>query len=408
MQRAIWILLGLGLVVRTAIRDRGVIIDHIEFGRRLFAGADLYAPYLDPKPLHPVYPPSFGLLTGPFALLPDTLARAGWGVLQVLALAWIGTYLARWLQRELPELEHRVHAILALSAVLASRYILRDTHGGGGNLINCALVLLAIHRADQGRPLSSALALGFSLATKPTAVLFVPLLMLFGHVRAALGALGVAATLLTGTLLLNGHGLDPLATWWHGTQAYGAMVDLFETPAGGFPPFSWMNQCVRCAIARYLGTVPEAFTGLVPGYVPGLGLSATATTRIRHATTAVVLALTFSAAFRDRSLSHRRVPTIGALFAASLLLSPISWKAHHVALIPAMFLLAIAMVRGVRAAWVLAVAYALACVLGEEIVGKSFKNIQQSCYFVTAGTFVLWGLCLSPHAFSFSKKEPVS
>ena len=68
---AAWILLAAFLVLRTAGRDRGVITDHIEFGRRLLAGLPLYAPYLDYHPLHPVYPPSFGLLTGPFSWLPE-------------------------------------------------------------------------------------------------------------------------------------------------------------------------------------------------------------------------------------------------------------------------------------------------------------------------------------------------
>jgi hypothetical protein len=75
----LWLLLGTALVVRAGIRDRGVIIDHLEFGRRLLLGLDLYAPYLDPKPLHAPYPPSFGLLTAPFWLLGERLgASRGW------------------------------------------------------------------------------------------------------------------------------------------------------------------------------------------------------------------------------------------------------------------------------------------------------------------------------------------
>src|SRR5687767_7972350 len=82
----LWLLLALALVVRTSVRERGVITAHLEFGRRLLSGQDLYAPYLEARPLHPPYPPSFGLLTAPFSLLPERAARVAWGLLQVGAL----------------------------------------------------------------------------------------------------------------------------------------------------------------------------------------------------------------------------------------------------------------------------------------------------------------------------------
>ena len=46
----LWIALGVMLVVRTGLRDRGVITDHLEFGRRMLEGLDLYAPF-EGKPL---------------------------------------------------------------------------------------------------------------------------------------------------------------------------------------------------------------------------------------------------------------------------------------------------------------------------------------------------------------------
>ena len=41
-------------------------------------------------------------------------------------------------------------------------------------------------------------------------------------------------------ITVNGHGLAPLETWLRGSIAYARMPDLFATPDGGFPPFSWM------------------------------------------------------------------------------------------------------------------------------------------------------------------------
>lgn len=401
LQAWLWGVAGLALVIRTSVRDRGVIYDHLEFGRRLVSGSDLYAPFLDaPRPLHPVYPPSFGLMTWPFTLVPDAVARAAWAVVQVAALAWIGVILVRALRAHWPELAHRSQLALFLTLLLAARYVLRDTAGGGGNIINTALVLGSFSLATNNRPALSGVTLGLSLATKPTAVLFVPLLWLCGHRKPALLACSAALGLLAAALLIHGHGLAPLEIWARGSIAYSRMPTLFATPDGGFPPFSWMNQCLRCAVERFAGTVPEQFVplskrdGAEIWFFQGLGLGTTAVLWIRNLLSAAILGATFWVAWRRRSAPATRLTTIAACFAASLLLSPISWKAHHVALIPALFLLVIACIRGRAWAWILAATYAATCVLGEEIVGKDFKEVQQHLYLVTFGTIVMWVLSL--------------
>src|SRR5690606_30242536 len=189
--------------------ERGVITDHLEFGRRLFAGEPLYAPFEDAGPLHSVYPPSFGLLTAPFTLLPERGARYAWGVLQVLALAAIGSWAIGLLRRLRPDLLPRRHLLLGIAALLLSRYLLRDTHGGGGNLLNLAFALGAFRLAEARRPVLAAAVLGLSLATKPTTALLVPVLLAMGHVGAALIAAPVAlglAAIAVGIHTLAGAG----------------------------------------------------------------------------------------------------------------------------------------------------------------------------------------------------------
>ncbi|MCA8943504.1 MAG: DUF2029 domain-containing protein [Planctomycetes bacterium] len=349
--------------------------------------------------MHPVYPPSFGLMTWPFSLTPDVVARTLWAIVQVAALAWIGVVLLRMLRRAWPEYARRGHVLLAITALLASRYVLRDTHGGGGNLINLALVLGATDLATRGRSHVAGIVFAISLATKPTSVLFVPLFWILGFRRTASIAVAGAGGLLGLAILVHGRGLAPLETWLHGSIEYSRMANLFEAPAEGFPPFSWMNQCLRCALTRYLGSVPTAFTHLddgapLPGWFDGLGWSIQATLWCRHAATAIVLVFTFGLAWLNRRDRMAIPAVVAGCFAASLLLSPISWKAHHVALIPALFLLSIPVLA--RRTWAIALAalYLFACVAGEELVGKSFKHVQQHLYLVTLGTLVLWTLCL--------------
>jgi hypothetical protein len=410
---ALWIVFAVFLVVRTGVRDRGVITDHIEFGRRLVAAEPLYAPYLDPpRPLHPVYPPSFGILTAPYETLGERGARWAWGLTQVLALTAIGAVLIDALRRTRPELARpdRLGPILLLTFWLCGRYILRDTHGGGGNLINLALALGAWHRADAGRPIQAGLLLGTSLATKPTTVLFVPLLAVLGRWRAAAASLLTALGFFFATILIDYEAPNDWLRWLRGSIAYGAQTDLHAEPAYGFPPFTWMNQSLRPALSRYLGDVPEPFRDDDPTLraFSGLGLGGEVVLWLYRALAAafVVWSIAFAYVQAQRSRLGRahagdRIdppPSPGphlvafAMFAIlSLLLSPISWKAHHVALLPAMFTVAVAALHGPyrRIAIAFAVVYSLACLFGEEVVGKDLKNVQQSLYLTTFGTLAL-------------------
>lgn len=390
----LWAILGAYLIVRTGIRDRGVITDHLEFGRRVLNGLDLYAPFAGSEFLHPPYPPSFGLLTAPFSLLPEQFARFAWGALQVGCI-WVLALRTRDLVRDYaPAILPKLNWLFLFVAILTSRYLLRDTHGGGGNLINLALILSSLEFARRQRDLSAGVLLGFSLATKPVAMLVLPLLWLLGHRRAAGVALISAAGYMALALGLLGQGMEPFLRWFDGSTAYATMPDLFTTPSHGFPPFSWMNQCLRCGMARFLCEVPASLAAEVPGFSQGLGLAPTTATWMTRALSLTLAGLTFLLIWRRAGRAVARPCWIAAVLALSLLLSPISWKAHHVALIPAFALLGCRALEGRRWPWLLAVAYFGFCVVGEQFVGKQFKNLQQSCYFTTFGTLAMLALCL--------------
>ncbi len=410
----LWILLAAFLVLRTGVRDRGVILDHVEFGRRLWQGENVYADFAAdadeaPHPLHPPYPPSFGLLTAPFALLarldaPDdlrqsTLARVAWALLQVLALVAIARCLARLPQPHGPPTAGAAPFLLLLALLVASRYVLRDAHGGGGNLINLALALLSFDAAERQRPGRAGLWLGLSLATKPALLWLLPVLWLFGHRRAAAWTVlcGLGCVLLSWALLRFDTG--PWLRWIEGTWAYATMTDPFAEARFGFPEFSWMNQSLRCALARFLGLVPAEHAAVVPGFFPGLGWNAGAVAWVGRGLSLALLVLLLLAARRAGTAPARRLPVLAAALALSLLLSPITWKAHHVALLPAFWLL----LRhgwgtGRRWPWVLLGGYVLTCALGEELVGKDLKNVQQSLYLATFWALALVPLLLGPLA----------
>lgn len=397
------------LVVRAGNRseERGVIVDHLELGRRLLHGEDVYGPWRsDPdapvRPLHAPYPPSFGLLTAPFSALAGAAgqlaARIAWALLQVGCL-WAA---ALALRRRAPPGPRPASAndwqwLWLVMFALGARFVLRDTHGGGGNLINLALCLVAFDAAERDRPRLAGLLLGFSLATKPTQLWLVPVLFLLGRPRAIAWTIATGAVAVFATLLLQRFDVGPWQRWIEGTWRFATQPDPFAVPALEFPPFEWMNQSLRCALARWLGEVPPEFAAKVKLAMPGgLGLGVGALAWITRLASVALLGSLLVAAWRARASTAAKPFIFAAALVASLLLSPISWKAHHVVLLPVLFLLLLDFVRTRRGLPIL-VGWAVCCLPGGDLVKGIVDGADEwmnSTYVVTAWDVVLfvWAL----------------
>ncbi|MBL8726955.1 MAG: DUF2029 domain-containing protein [Planctomycetes bacterium] len=397
----VWLVLAIVLVARATSRreSKGVILDHLEFGRRLWHGENVYGPWQsDPDasvlPLHAPYPPSFGLLTGPFALLDawfgTRAARFAWALLQIASLAWIARSLRALLVGRAalapPPPPATWHLLWLLSFLLAARFVLRDMHGGGGNLINLALCLAAFADAERQRPRRAGLWLGLSLVTKPTQVWLLPMFVVLGRWRAVGWTAVTGAGCLLLTAVLQRFDVAPWQRWLEGSWQLAAQQDAFAVPPLAFPDFEWMNQSLRCALARWLGTVPPEFAARVDwGVSPGLGLAPATVGWITRLASALLLGGVLWTGWRTRQAPAARWRTFAAALVLSVLLSPLSWKAHHVALIPVlMLLLHRALVERRRAIWWLLGAWVLCCQLGGDLVGDAADEWGNSIYIVTA------------------------
>ncbi|MBL8752503.1 MAG: DUF2029 domain-containing protein [Planctomycetes bacterium] len=413
-----WLWLGLWLAIAVLLAGRaagrpptrGVILDHLEFGRRLVHGEDVYGPWKsDPdapmRPLHAPYPPSFGLLTAPFALVDELLglraARFAWALLQVAALAACGLVLRSLLAPRAPParlLDDTRWQLLWLGTfVLLARFLLRDTHGGGGNLINAAFAVLALHASERGHDRRAGLWLAVSLVTKPNLVWLLPVFALFGRWRTLLwtGAFGGAA--LLATVALQRFDVAPWWRWLQGSWAMTVQPDPWAVPAFDFPPFEWMNQALRFALARWFGTVPDEFVQRVAwGVTPGLGLPADRVASAVRLGTLLLLGVLCWAAFRLRRNAAARPWLVAATLVLSLLLSPISWKGHHVALLPVVLLLLHRAVgqRARGAWWLLGGWYTSCALLGGDLVGDDCDEWLNSIYVVTLGDLALFAAAL--------------
>lgn len=405
----LWLAIAVSLVGRAAGRKptRGVLLDHLEFGRRLVHGEDVYGPWRsDPdapvRPLHAPYPPSFGLLTAPFHLVEHVAglraARLAWALLQLASL--IAAALAlRWLvaPRAPPVGTVQWPWLWLGTFVLTARFVLRDTHGGGGNLINVALVLLAFAASERGHDRRAGLWLAFSLVTKPTMVWLLPVFLLFGRLRTLGWTAAAAAGFVLLAWALQRFDAAPWWRWWQGSLALATQKDPWAVPAYEFPPFEWMNQALRFAVARWCGTVPDEFAARVAwGVMPGLGLSAEVVARLVPAASVGLLLAVLVGAYCARRARAGRVWIVAATLVLTLLLSPISWKGHHVALLPAVLLLLHhAATSRARGAWFLLGGWFLCCALpGGDLVGDDADEWANSLYVVTAWDVVLLGAAL--------------
>lgn len=400
----VWIAVAVALAGRAAGRPptRGVLLDHLEFGRRLVHGEDVYGPWRsDPdaplRPLHAPYPPSFGLLAAPFHLVDAVAgrraARVAWVLLQLGSLVVIAIVLRRLVApRGPPDAAARWHWLWFGTFVLMARFVLRDTHGGGGNLINTALALLALHDAECGRERRAGAWLAISLVTKPTTVWLLPVFALFGRRRTLVWTALAASTLVVATMALQRFDLSPWSRWLQGSWSMATQADPWAAPALQFPPFEWMNQALRFCVARWCGVVPDELAARVAwGVVPGLGASTAAVAWLVRAVSCALLLAVLATAWRTRHDRIARVWTVAAALVLTLLLSPISWKGHHVALLPlVLLLLHRAVVRRSRGCQLLLAGWWLCCALpGGDLVGDDADEWLNSVYVVTGGDIAL-------------------
>jgi hypothetical protein len=396
-----WSLLALLLVVRATSRreGRGVILDHLEFGRRLLHGEELYGPWTTdpasaPRPLHTPYPPSFAVLTAPFAAIEDLLglraARGAWSLLQIASLFAIAVLMRRLATASAPnEPARNWHWLWLATALVSARFVLRDTHGGGGNLINLALCLAAHAAAEQNRMRLAGVLLGCSLSTKPTQVWLLPLFLVLGRKRAVGWAALTGAAFVFGSLAMQRFDPTDWSRWLVNTWQFSTATDAYAAPPGGFPPFEWMNQSLRCALARWFGSVPDEYSArVVLGVTPGLGWPASTLAWLLRGGSAIALLYLGFVAHRRRHDARARLWVLAATFVLSVLLSPLSWKAHHTALIPALSLLLLRLPE--RPTLVLLAAWVLCCQPGADLVGDAADEWLNSTYIVTAWDIALF------------------
>jgi hypothetical protein len=399
------------LIVRSTRKARGPIERNRIFASDVWSGQFPYDPHPElgyERPVHAPYPPSYGVVMGWQLLAPTTVIRVIWATLQMLLLVVLFVHLGKWWRCTVGTRGPPLW-VIALSILLVSRYLLRDTAGGGGNLVFGTLVALACLRPGEAhgedKRAWTGILLGIVLAAKPTPIFFVPWLLLRGRYRtlavAALTALALHAT----PLLTMGTEtwLASYQRWFEGAWLFSTQSDAFAPAAHGFPGFEhnqWMHQSLRFFVARFFGQVPDAATLDTPLFFGGLGLPVWEVAGLTRILSLSLLGLTLFGAWlrrRDESGWGEGL-AFASLVCLTNLISPIVWKSYWVQAIPVFFVFLTAIAerpRESRRLEILLLLYFFGCVLlSGDIVGKDNKELLESLYVVTIFGIGLWVACI--------------
>jgi len=391
--------LALVLVVRASRKDGGVLRRNHQWGERFLAHED---PYYDPahgQREHGPYPPSMAWVAAPLAALPLLPARILWASLQVGALVLLYRMLRRRTAELWPALERHVPALYGLALVLASRFLLRDTAGGGGNLIYAALALGSVELALRGRETLAGWPLALSLVLKPNLAPFVLFLGLRKRWRAVASTLGATALLYALPGLYYGpEAYAKLSLRWARDVLHFVELDELHSSAlvpDGLPPAEdGMNQDLREAVYRLLR--PPGDSGAYDVHV--VELSPEAASWVARALELALVAAAAATAWRARGARAEWLSAL-AFYPLALLCSPITWKAHHVVLLPVFYaLLCRALEPERRARWLLGflLGYWVVCdLLAKEIVGDALRDWLQAASVVAWADIALLAILLA-------------
>lgn len=343
LRRALYAVLGLVAVyeILRGLGDPGDYRAFVTFGEVALSGQLAYLPDVEAQHLQghwATWPPSFVTVAVALELV-DRVAHPPaillWQTLNLLALAAVFAWLARWLYGRRVSLEPGAGRVaLASLPVLAGllvpmRLVLSNFEHEQANLVILGLAAAAFWLFGTGRRWLGGLSLGVSSAFKGTPLLALPYLAWRGRWRdlgAAVAGVAVAWLVLPAAVVGPGELPAWYEAWW------GTLPGLDLQIA------SPMNQSLQATSARLAHGVDlmggeEATAGIVGSSLRVLG-GARAAPWVGGI--AAALAAGSAVAFGrplERVSRHREALELGVVFTAMALFSPLGWKSHFVGMV---------------------------------------------------------------------------
>jgi hypothetical protein len=390
-RRAVAVLLGVYAVAAFASRWVRIIQEpfgdftlHWLFGQRFLDRTFLYE-----NGMHIPYPPFWGMASSLLNVGPMATVRAILYPFGLVPLAVLLVVLQRLTRRALP-LEGRRAELwtVAIGLLLASRFVIRELPECGANLMIVALTWVGIYLWMRRREGWGGLSLGAAIALKCTPAIF---LAYFAWKRQwkMLATSTVAAGLLT---LAPALWMGPVSYVWHIEHwVRNAQRGIAEPhPVRGvLGDDTVYNLSMRPGLGRLLVDLPPDHEGafrhplrVQPASLPPV----VASWMVKAIMGALVLGLFWGFGTRARTGAPREDIAVAwecaAVSVLGLLLSPITWRQHCVALVPAMYLIARtcfaerAIPRGIRTPMAFYVVFTL--VLDRGVIGKDLTLLLDS------------------------------
>ena len=362
---------------------------HWQFGGRFLRRELLYA-----DGLHIPYPPFWAMFWSPIGALPLGVAKLICYPISAVALGWLLWLLNRLTRQRLPLTPTALFwTTVAVLAVL-SRFIVRELPECGPNLLLLALSWTAIWLWRERHDLAGGGCLGLAVALKCTPALLVAYFAWKRQWRLTFAAMATAAALTLAPAL------------WQGPADYARHVEIWLTnlrrgtaqhdpSVGVLGPETLQNLSLRPAVARWLIELPAGHPSRLdhPLYADFLSLSPAAADGCVKVSLVGLLAVI---AWIVRGSARRRddeglLWECAAMGVLALLLSPITWYQHCVALVPPFYLVARTWAaRGRPASWVLGMLTAFAIVhlvLSRGLIGRDATLLLATFHLTT------WTLC---------------
>jgi hypothetical protein len=372
---------------------------HWTFGQRFLAGEYLY------QIGHTPYPPFWGMVCAPLSLLPMRWAHVVAYPIGFCSLWALAVALDRLTRCSLPLPKEALFWSTTLAVALSSRFVIRELPECGVNLLMVALAWGGFAFWRQGRDGLGGACLGLAIAMKCTQALFVPYFVLKRQWRMVMATSAFVVLFSLAPVVRQGPSVygRHLMTW-----VANCRKGLLESDpsVGVLGQEEVWNVSLKPTLARYLMHLPPDHKGRITSrwHAEWLNLPPPLAGAVIKAGILLVLA---GVAWRFRRPAREcdRETLLWEGAAVSLmilLLSPLTWRQHCVAVFPAFYLITrTRAARGGLPRWMLgalAVYVLFVLVFDRGVVGRNMTLILDSFGATTWSLLLVLAVTLGGHA----------
>ncbi|MGA9769077.1 MAG: glycosyltransferase family 87 protein [Blastocatellia bacterium] len=294
--------------------------------REVAAGRDPYEHSLGDWIAY-LYPPLLAELLVPLAMLPVPVAAYLWFLISAAAMmfaAWMSASLVdseAERRKPAPDYSRRV-LICAGALIVVLRFVLDNFDMGQVNAVVTMCAVAHVYLFAKNRKLASAFALAFAVSLKLTPALLIAYHLARKRLNFAVLCTAVTAAVMAASFLPFGSRAPDVFT---------IFVNRTVKNEQGFNLAYSGNQSLRAALARATSnSTDDNFDQMDDPAVRQPTNILTITAALALLALAIIAAAVFA----------RSESAVAPFFACYVLISPLSWKAHFVALIfPAAFLI---------------------------------------------------------------------